>query len=43
MKLIMKFLKRIISVFFDMGAYESKPMSPLEREKMNAFLMLFPF
>lgn len=39
----MKLINRLIRIFFDLDAHETKSLTPLEREKRDAFLMLFPF
>lgn len=39
----MKLLKRFVSLFIDRSLTKPKILSPLEREKRDVFLMLFPF
>jgi len=39
----MKLIKRIIEIFFDTASYKSSTITKLQLEKINAFLMMFPF
>lgn len=39
----MKFIKKIIAIFIETENTETKPLTPLEKEKRSAFWMLFPF